>query len=471
MKLIDNIVQLFAHKEPAKPEMGEAAFANPYHLFGGKPFTEYNPSVLISRRGLTIIDDMRRDDQIKAAMSFKKHTVMAGGWDIVSPEGSKDRSSEELVEKRLKEIQGGLENVILNVLTALDYGYSITERVWVDEEGAKLSALKTRRPHEMEFVSDTFGNLTGLLQNSRELPIDKFIIYSYSSEFSNHYGCSDLEAAYRAWWTKDNAYKWMAMLLERMGIPPIFALYNTEDYKGPTLAKLQTVLKRMQAATSGTIPRGDKDSLDLWSPELAGQVSTVFIPAMDMFNRDIARAILMPGLLGATPDAAEGSFARAQVHFDVFMLVIEHIRREIQELVQEQIVLPIVAVEIGPLDEMPRFEFRPLTDDVRIDLMAEWAKMVGADVVKRQAEDERHIRKQLKFPEREATDEEFEDKEPPPEAGGVDEMKTIRLLGSLTVLEEKLRQDNSLRTQQSKQRISRRWPFGLTRSKHKQRIS
>jgi SPP1 gp7 family putative phage head morphogenesis protein len=422
MKLLDTLAQLFASKDKApKASFGETAFGNPYHLFAGPPFREYNPSDLVSRKGLTIYDKMRRDDQIKAAMSFKKHSILAGGWDIVSPEMAPEKwKPAELVEKRLKKIEGGFENTLLQLLTALDYGYSITERVWKDDNGAYLAALKTRAPHQMEFISDVFGNVTGLEQNARPLPMDKFVLYSYATEFSNHYGTSDLEAAYRAWWTKDNAYKWMAMLLERMGIPPIFALYNADDYKGDQLSKLKTIMLRMQAATTGIIPRGDKDSMELWSPELAGQVSTVFIPAMDMFNRDIARAILMPGLLGATPDDAEGSYARAQVHFDVFMLVIEHVRRELQELVNAQIVAQIVAVEVGPLEEPPRFEFRPLTDDVRIDLMESWGKMVDADIVKRQGEDEKHIRKQLKFPEREAKDEDFDEPEPaPPGEGGV----------------------------------------------------
>lgn len=414
MKLSD-IFKLNRQDAPVKPNLNEAAFANPYHLFAGPPFREYNPSELVSRKGLSIYDQMRKDDQVKAAMSFKKHSVLAGGWDIVSPEGTPENwEPAELVEKRLTEIEGGFENVLLEILTGLDYGYSVSERIWKDDGGAYLAGVKTRSPHTLEFVSDVYGNITGIEQNARPLPLDKFIVYSYATEFSNHYGTSDLDAAYRAWWTKDNAYKWMAMLLERMGIPPVFALYNADDYKGDQLNKLKTVLTRMQAATTGIIPRGDKESIDLWSPELAGQVSTVFIPAMDMFNRDIARAILMPGLLGATPDDTEGSFARAQVHFDVFMLVVEHVRREMQELVNEQIVRQIVAVEIGPLDEPPRFEFKPLTDDVRIDLLESWSKMVGADVVKRQAADEEHIRKQLKFPEREASDEDFEEPEPEP---------------------------------------------------------
>src|SRR5881296_3657938 len=39
------------------------------------------------RRGLRIFDEMRKDDQVKAALAFKKHTVTATDWIVSSPEG------------------------------------------------------------------------------------------------------------------------------------------------------------------------------------------------------------------------------------------------------------------------------------------------------------------------------------------------------------------------------------------------
>ena len=402
-------------EENKKPNLNELAFSNASEaLFGSldRAIQKYNPSILLSNKGFSTLDKMRRDDQIKAAMAFKKKAVIANGWEIVSPEGKDvDWEPTQFIIDNLKGMQGTFERRLTNIMTALDYGFSITEKVY-EEKDAKiwLKAIKTKRPHDIVFSSDSFGNLKFIEQYDVKLPIEKFVIYSYEMEFDNHYGTPDLEASYRAWWTKDNAYKWFAMLLERMGIPPIFAMYDPERYKDANLTALQDVLENIQAATTATIPAWqDKESgksIEFWAPELAKNIGDVFIPSLDMLNKDIARSILMPGLLGATPDDSIGSMARANVHFDVFMLVINSIRQEIEESVmQEQIIRPLIDMNFN-VDEYPQFKFLPLTDDLQVDLMDRWIKLVSGGVVKHQPEDETHIRKKFKFPERDVSEDE-----------------------------------------------------------------
>jgi phage gp29-like protein len=383
-----------------RPQMGTVSFASPYDMYGGSP-TPYNPSALISYRGYSVIDEMKRDDQVKAALNFKKGSVLAAGWQICVPEGkAEDWEPKEFLEQALDNVEGTFSRSLLEVMSALDYGFSLTELIWEDRDGRIwLRKMATRRPHDITFTITRTGELEAIKQNGRFLPIEKFILYSYDYEFSNFYGHSDLEAVYRAWWTKDNAYKWMAMLLERMGIPPVFALYNQNAYVGNQITQLREVLTNLQAATVGAIPRSDKDALELWTPELAGQVSEVFIPAFEMFNKDIARALLMPGLLGMTDDQAQGSLARSRVHFDVFMLVLERLRGELQDLINEQVIDPLLAFNYPPMEDKPYFEFLPLTEDQVNEIAATWNTLLGGKAVAAQDDDEKHLRNLLGFPE------------------------------------------------------------------------
>jgi len=411
-KRIEEIRQRQRYADANKPKVstGEVmAFDASEMLFGSraKSIVRYNPSVLVTRKGLAVIDKMRKDDQIKAATVFKKSTVLATGWEIVSPEGMPDDwEPTEFVKNNLLTMDGTFERRLMDILTALDYGYSITEKVWKARDNKiVLNAIKTKRPHDVEFATDQFGNLTAIQQMTHDMPIDKFILYTYDMEFQNWYGNSDLEAAYRAWWSKDNSYKWLAMLLERLGIPPIFALYDSSFYSNENLTQLQKVLENMQAATVGSIPKSEsKDggkSIEFWTPELAKNVADVFIPALDMYNKDIARAILMPGLLGMTPDDNVGSNARSEVHFDVFMLVIDRIRNEISEYVmQEQIIKPLIDLNFT-VKEYPKFKFLPLDDELRLEVFDKWRTLADSNIVKSTSQDEIHIRKSLKFPERE----------------------------------------------------------------------
>lgn len=424
------------YQDRAAPR-GEIALADPMRLFPGEQFTQYNPSALVSRKGLRIFDAMRQDDQVKAAMLTKKLAVTISGWEIVSPdEQDADWEPTRFIETQLNELEGTLDQNILEIMTALDFGYSVTEKVFADIEDGEFSgkigleALRTKKPHSFDLVTDEYGKLlpNGIRQEQpkadqgrRSMPRSKFVVMTYRPEFGNPYGHSDLEEVYRPWWAKNNAYKWLIMYLERFGIPPMFALYNPGAFRGQQLEQLKTVIQRLQAATSGMIPRASKDDLEMWAPEIAGQVARVFMPALDMYDKHIARGILMPGLLGMTPDAQQGSFARSRVSFDVFMMVVEFLRNYMAEAVMnEQIIRPLVDLNY-PVDEYPEFRWLPLTDEFRADVLDSWTKLLQGGAVQQRPGDEAHIRQITEFPESDpdAMPEAPEpEPEPEPEGGG-----------------------------------------------------
>ena len=411
-------LKAFKDAPPPKVHEGEVAMSDPRLQMFGKNFnTPYNPSVLVTRKGLDIFDLMKKDAQVKAALAFKKHAVLSNGWEICAPKDQGDEWEPKLfMEWTLKNmnmeddriLEASFEHALIEILSAMDYGFSVTEKIITPLEygpfGGKigLKALKTRKPHFFEFQTDGFGNLLkdGVLQWQTQkltpLPREKFLIYVYQHQFSNWYGESDLEAAYRAWWIKDNSYKWLAMLLERLGVPPIFFLYGS-GYSQAQITELVKVAKNLQAATSGAIPRPTKDSLDFWSPELAGQADSVFIPSLEKFDKDISRALLMPSLIGATSDDTQGSLARSQIHFDLFVLTVNFVRKDIETVINQGLVRPLVDVNFD-VEEYPYFRFLPINND-KINLFGKWLEAVKADVVDTQTDDEDHIRNMLKFPE------------------------------------------------------------------------
>ena len=405
----------------AGPPVGEIAFSDPRRLLFPYGYSSpYNPSQLVTRKGLEVFDKMLKDDQVKASITFKKMAAIATGWEIVSPEDQpEDWEVSDFAGwalNHMKSVEDGvlggcLADALLEILDAMAYGYSITEKNYgVVEYGEyagmiRYDSLKGKRPHDFLFKADEFGNLdpNGLLQYqgtlaTKPLPRDKFVIYVYGHKHSNWYGESDLESAYRPWWLKDNAYKWLAMLLERLGIPPVFGLYNPDHYNKAQQDDLKSIFKNLQSATFGIIPRKEAADLEIKVVEAADNANRVFIPALAMLNSDIARSILMPGHMGLTPNETEGSYAKSKKTFDVFMMVVDHVRHELEGVVNNQIVRPLLDYNYANLTTYPAFKFLPLTDEVRTDLFDKWMEAVKADTVVRQPEDETHIRSVLGFP-------------------------------------------------------------------------
>jgi SPP1 gp7 family putative phage head morphogenesis protein len=418
------------HEAPTMPTVlprptafGEIAYADPLNRYMGG-VASYNPSWLVTRKSLQIFKDIRRDDQIKAALQFKKHAVLASGWEVISPEGkAEDWEPTRFIAEELETMPGTFDDAMLGMLSALDFGYSVSEKVfcqvpdgeWKGKIGIK--AIKSREPTSIQFDVDEFGNILpdGVIQQFRRdqvakrMPRWKFILWVHQAEFGNPYGTSDLESAYRSYWVKDNSYKWLAMLLEKYGIPPVFGMYDPGKYTPGQLDDIKTVFASLQASSSALIPRAPSDTgqptFELWAPELAGQVGQVFIPAFELLDRHLARSVLMPGLLSLTSDEG-GSLARARIAFDVFTLVVEYIQRSIKETINEELVRPITDLNFS-VDEYPEFRFLALSEDDRVELLKAWGELAGLGVVVSTPEDERHIRARLKFPERDSDEEEI----------------------------------------------------------------
>ena len=396
----------------------EMAMIDPFNIFGNNQPTPYNPSELVSTKGLRVYDMMRRDDQVKAALQFKKLAVMSAGWTVTSPDGEDDEwEPTKFILEQFTGLPGSFDSTLLEMLSGVDFGFSVSEIVLEKGPQAKLRALKTKRPHFFHFRTDEFGNLAddGLEQETAtgrvKLPVSKFVIYSHQREFSNYYGRSDLDAAYRAWWAKENSYRWLQLLLQRYGVPPVFALFNKDTYNTTQQNQLYNVINNMQGATAGVMPRGKKEDLEFWSPELAGQGSAVFEPALNMFNADIARAILVPGMLGLTPDMKVGAFAKSKVNFDSFMLVVAHLQRDFaDQAINDQLIRPLVDINFGPMDAYPTFKFIDPEDDTRGELLKIWQTLVAGGSVKPTPDDEAHIRSMLKMPDRDMSGDDEEDR-------------------------------------------------------------
>ncbi len=369
---------------------------------------QYNPDSLVGRSGLKIYRDMRIDEQVKAALSTKKYFAISTGYEIIPPvydgtDGSISKEITESVKFNLQELDGTFETVILNILTAMDFGFSCSEVSYryIDYGPFKgqvgLSSVKTRDPEHITFETDIHGNLLpmGVLQNGTAMPANRFIVYSYGEEFNNYYGTSDLRAAHKAWFCKENLLKFAVIALQRYGEP--IAVARTEKTLTPEeRTRLETIFTNLQSRTLILIPNWIELTFNAPSPH----TSEAFLPILNKLDTWIRIAIMLPGLLGMSAESGVGSFARADQEMDVFLAVLEQLRRDVAAKINDRIIKPLCDynynVEGG---RYPQFAFRPINVELLRKTLEGLIKSTEVGLITKTPPDENVARKLLGVPE------------------------------------------------------------------------
>ena len=405
MAVLDDFVKIF--QEDTKPEMSELA-ASDYSLYNKNgEIAPYNPDTLVGRKGLYMYDQMRIDDQVKACLTLKKFATLAPSFQIIpASDDSQDIEVAEFVEYCFEKMQGNMTDTVLEIMTALDFGYSISEINYkefdtgVHRGKIGLKNIKTKQPHYYQFVIDEYSNLLddGILYQGRGLeeryPISKFIIFSYQKEFGNHYGTSDLRPAYRGYWSKDVLIKMWNIYLERFANPTVLGKYKTNDPAARN--SLRNILDNLTAKTSIT---HRMDEFDIQLLESGRNATNDFERALNFYNKSIARSILIPDRLMAEGDT--GAYAQAKIHFDVFLFVIQKLRLDIEEnVMQQQLIRRLVAYNYSNVESLPMFKFNPMTDEQKFQLNSLFIDAVQKGVISPTLEDENILRQNLNFPEK-----------------------------------------------------------------------
>jgi hypothetical protein len=168
----------------------------------------------------------------------------------------------------------------------------------------------------------------------------------------------------------------MAMLLEKMGIPPIFINYDSNAIKGqphrPEVDRHEHAGGDQRAAAA----RGRQGHDRLLGAGARGQVapSSPGHPPPERGHRALDPAA---GLLGLTPDTNVGSQARSNVHFDVFMMVVERERKYAEIQLNRRVVRNLVDYNFAGLgNERPYLQLLPMTAEKQLELFKIWSAMV-----------------------------------------------------------------------------------------------
>lgn len=385
--------------EPPQEPGEELAWADGL-FFGRVPLQRWNPDELVWRRGYAVYRRMLQDDQVRAVVALRRHLVTARPWHFVIDEADgRQRACRDFLAHMLgTALRGTFRQALADVLTSQVFGFSLVEKVYgeVGWQGRTLwgvRRLKLRPPETFTFEADRHGNRTGILQQQgaaeARLPAERFIHHVNKPEADPHYGESDLRECHRHWWAKDNILKFWNIYLERMAAGFVHGRVNG-PLSGAEREELKQVLQNLSTQTSVITP----GSVEL---EMVTAPSTdAFERAVAARDKAIARALLLPSLLGYSEQGAVGSYAQSRTQLETFLLVAGAVAEGLADTLNEQLFAELAWWNFG-LAEPPRFTFDPLSGEQKLQAARAWQQAVQAGTVTHTAADEAQLRSLLGF--------------------------------------------------------------------------
>jgi len=403
---------------PSKNETawGESAFLS----FGGN-FESFNPDVLVGKKGTGIYRKMLNDAQVKAVYNLVVNIIISRQYNFVKQ--SDDPMQDDIIEFFNHNLdivlRGTWIKSLKSVMLGKAQGYSVSEKIWQVGQFKKrdywfIRSIKSRPYETFQFQLDDFDNVKALIQDQRgsdkRLNPKKFIIYINNPDLDPVWGDSDLKAAYRPYWVKDIVNKFWSIWLERIAGGFLVA---TPEKDAPALSplqrnKLEKMLQNVQKATGFMVPQG-------WNLDVKdGQDTDAFEKAITVQNREIAKALLVPDLLGFSERGTTGSRALGDTQFNSFMMIVKEQGDYLADVMNEQFFSQLAWYNFGVKD-FPIFKFENFTVDQRRDVAKAWSEAASSGVVVNTFEDEERTRELLLYGKREKTkDEPNEQKKPEP---------------------------------------------------------
>jgi phage gp29-like protein len=396
-------------------------------------FQLYNPDDLLGRKGFAIYRDMRNDDTVKACLSFKKVLISGRTWEI-EPAGGKDATDEQKTQAKFVEdvLQSvNMTKIMREQLTALDFGFSVGEINWLVTDwrdlGIKIVVkdIKFRDPQWMLIDVDAHGNIMQFRQQSPgyyansalpyigiQLEPDKVVHYAHQSEFSNHYGISDLRAAYAAWWSKKFVTQFYNVFLERFG-QPLMAMKYPQGASQELKNALKNILTNLSTKSDILVPEGV--NVELIEATRSGTAK--YDEALTYADIRISRAILVPALLGMGGPQQRSTDSQSRLHLRTLFKVANEVSIDLEHIYTQKLVEPLVDMNFAGVTEFPSFKFRDYGEYEAVEIVDSAINMFNAGMLDANQDDINYLRSILGFDMREEGDEDEVMRAPPPPVG------------------------------------------------------
>lgn len=274
---------------------------------------------------------MMTDPRIKSLINKKKTSALMFPASLTQGDGCTDEVYQFI--KNIPLLQN-LYRKEKRMLSALNYGFSVSEVVWKIDGGKYLPEnIITHKPERFTYDSNwkLYWNDLGC---KKELTQDyKFLQMQHDPDDENPYGTSELRSVYWPWMFKTAGYDFWLQATEKFSVNSIVALFNQQGTDEEVTKKANQIAQMLMNLRSGSAAAVANTS-DLKEIGMSGSLAD-FNTLVDACDVQISYGLTGQSI--ATSKTDGGSLALGQVQADMLYEDCKGIALEVQSKIQKLI--------------------------------------------------------------------------------------------------------------------------------------
>ena len=297
-----------------------------------------------------------RDTQVSTGFDILKYLLSSKKWILTDVEETGESQAYVLVKDMLDNLNTELNTIIKQTTSALLWGFSVHELLFDVRDGyvvvTDLVPIHIKTLQIDPFIYNDDGDLEFIHQVTSDgdeyIPINKCLLYSYNSLYDEKYGHGLLYDFLPIVEDKENLMDWAMTFAERNGSPTMYGKTDNAVSRDEMLDAFDDI----SDGTTGLVV-GTTDDVGVLESSHKGEV---FFDTLAYKDNQIFRRMFIGNLL-LGDNSQTGTYAQSQTQLEFGNMVFDGILEEIANIIQTQIINPIVAFNFGENTKAPIISF------------------------------------------------------------------------------------------------------------------
>lgn len=313
-------------------------------------YEKINPNVSYNE-SLKILDD----DQVKVAYLIFIHILCSKKYNLSSPDDNTEVL--EFIDGMFKDMDVEMVDIVRYILSGVLYGFSANEIMFNVNEEQRLTVTNVIPINQSTLENKPFnfnddGDIVSIHQTppndkAIDIPMEKILLYSYDKSFDNPYGRGVLRQLKPIIREKQDLNNWLMTDSKRHASP---LLVGKSDNPGSREGMLDAFDDINAGATGITV--GLEEVIEsVGGNGAADDYKTV----IQMKDNQILRLFFIPDLLMSSNTT--GSYAQSNTQLEFLYIIYNGILEDIANVIQRQLINPIVRFNYGDTVKAPIFSF------------------------------------------------------------------------------------------------------------------